>query len=277
MAAMKKLSERVPVLPVLGKADAMTPAELAALRNEVLKALGMQSPLVFPANPSLLAQAGAELGAAALPLAAVGSTENMAGVDSFWPVRQYPWGCVEVFNCPHSDMLILRKLLLEAGFFSLKEATDERATSAPASAAADATLTPASTADATSAPASMAADSTADATSAPASTAADSTSTPTSTAADTAGQHPNSVATSVVSATRRFTRPPSGTPAAPSPALALGPSIAIPVIATAQVAQRAASQEAGPSFVVSPLPTRCGRPGVGRGGRGGRGTPSWLA
>lgn len=69
-----------PMLRTL-QADSLTPFELAGLRQRATQELGLQGPLAWPADASLLAGAAGALGAAALPLAAVTSMENKSGVE----------------------------------------------------------------------------------------------------------------------------------------------------------------------------------------------------
>jgi septin family protein len=41
-------------------------------------------------------------------------------------VREYPWGVVEPLRSRHSDMAVLKKLLFEESFVTLKQETERR-------------------------------------------------------------------------------------------------------------------------------------------------------
>ena len=42
-----------------------------------------------------------------------------------WPVRSYPWGVAEALHSTHSDMLALKRLLIELSFEDLKARTEK--------------------------------------------------------------------------------------------------------------------------------------------------------
>lgn len=41
-------------------------------------------------------------------------------------MREYPWGVVEPLRTKHSDMAVLKKLLFEESFVTLKQETERR-------------------------------------------------------------------------------------------------------------------------------------------------------
>ncbi|CAG8808608.1 7430_t:CDS:2, partial [Gigaspora rosea] len=91
---MKRLSPRVNVIPVVGKADTCTPTELAEFKKRAL-----------------------------LPFAIIGSEEEIIVNGRAVRGRQYPWGVVEVDNPQHSDFARLRSALLSSHLQDLKEIT----------------------------------------------------------------------------------------------------------------------------------------------------------
>ncbi|QRV91544.1 Septin [Ceratobasidium sp. AG-Ba] len=95
---MRRLSPRVNVIPVIGKADSLTPSELKGFKKRVME------DIEYYDNSELRAL---------LPFAIVGSADEVE-IDG-QPVRAriYPWGIVEVDNPKHSDFSRLRSALLK--------------------------------------------------------------------------------------------------------------------------------------------------------------------
>ncbi|DBA79391.1 TPA: hypothetical protein ACH3X2_000037 [Trebouxia sp. C0005] len=126
---MKRLSQEVPVLPVLAKADCMTTGELESFRELVRKTLHHASkeigrPIVHEFTREALAEAGAAH--VVPPFSVVASNTMDLSVGRFWPVREYPWGSCEALSSRHSDLAALKKLLFEVSYMELKDATETR-------------------------------------------------------------------------------------------------------------------------------------------------------
>lgn len=119
---MRELSQLVPVVPILSKADTMTPEELKDFRQKVRKACDKAGVLSFRFSQEALESASAR----GPPYAVVSSNTMDLSVGRFWPVRRYPWGNCEALLSTHSDLPALRRLLLETGYWDLKEATERR-------------------------------------------------------------------------------------------------------------------------------------------------------
>lgn len=110
----------VPVVPILSKADSMTPEELKTYRHEVHAALYRHGLWHF--SHDALAAAGAQHGP---PFAVVGASTIDRSVGRFWPVRRYPWGRCESLLTAHSELPVLRRLLFETAYWELKANTDK--------------------------------------------------------------------------------------------------------------------------------------------------------
>jgi len=110
----------VPVVPILSKADSMTPEELKTYRHEVHAALSRHGLWHF--SRDALAAAGAHHGP---PFAVVGASTIDRSVGRFWPVRRYPWGRCESLLTAHSELPVLRRLLFETAYWELKANTDK--------------------------------------------------------------------------------------------------------------------------------------------------------
>eukprot|EP00879_Flechtneria_rotunda_P004846 GHRR01005119.1.p1 GENE.GHRR01005119.1~~GHRR01005119.1.p1 ORF type:complete len:330 (+),score=119.43 GHRR01005119.1:1209-2198(+) len=145
---MCALSQLVTVIPVIAKADTMTETELMTYRQQVCATL--QDPSVVAASNTLPALcfnnfglqhkvlSGLDVAPDHLPLALITSrdTESMTNpnllgalglrqTDFKQPVRRYRWGAAYAFNHEHSDLLLLKRLLLGDKVGSLYALLDE--------------------------------------------------------------------------------------------------------------------------------------------------------
>ncbi|KKK12750.1 septin spn3 [Aspergillus rambellii] len=127
---MKRLSPRVNVIPVIGKADSLTPAELAESKKLIMEDIEhyripvYNFPYDIEEDDEDTVEENAEL-RGLMPFAIVGS-EDMVEIDGRKVrARQYPWGVVEVENPRHSDFLAIRSALLHSHLADLKEITHD--------------------------------------------------------------------------------------------------------------------------------------------------------
>ncbi|KAF6246111.1 Septin-domain-containing protein [Scenedesmus sp. NREL 46B-D3] len=133
---MAAISQLVTIIPVIGKSDAMTEAELTAYRAEVLQMLAQPNKFVAARNlpqlevslfsfaESVLTDLG--MCKSQLPIAVVTSRDSepcddpafleslgLSDVQSpMQPVRYYRWGACYPLNRGHSDLIVLKRLLL---------------------------------------------------------------------------------------------------------------------------------------------------------------------
>lgn len=127
---MRRLSPRINVIPVIGKADSLTPVELAESKKLIMEDIEhyripvYNFPYDVEEDDEDTVEENAEL-RALLPFAIVGS-EDFAEVEGKRVrARQYPWGVVEVENPRHSDFLAIRSALLHSHLADLKEITHD--------------------------------------------------------------------------------------------------------------------------------------------------------
>ncbi|KAK9829836.1 hypothetical protein WJX72_008171 [[Myrmecia] bisecta] len=141
---MVELGKVVPILPIITKADTMTIREAAAYRTEVYNKLqnpvtpgckalsGVVGPVnVVPFDDATLERSGLRPQQHMPPFLVVCSNEvsqeKLAQEPPlFWPERTYPWGTSEAFNPEHSDLLLLRTLLLKEACEELSAAKRTR-------------------------------------------------------------------------------------------------------------------------------------------------------
>ena len=127
---MKRLSPRVNVIPVIGKADSLTPAELAESKKLVMEDIEhyripvYNFPYDIEEDDEDTVEENAEL-RGLMPFAIVGSEDVVEIGGRKVRARQYPWGVVEVDNPRHSDFLAIRSALLHSHLADLKEITHD--------------------------------------------------------------------------------------------------------------------------------------------------------
>ncbi|CAM9506330.1 unnamed protein product, partial [Ectocarpus fasciculatus] len=136
---MKQLSKAVAVIPVIGKSDSMTTAEMTVFKKEIADSAAQANGLEFfnfsdRAWEKCLDALKIEgdptwLGARRPPPYAVISSQvddpngNNKTPD---PARIYPWGDCHVMRPTHSDNTYLQCLLLEVGFQDMKDEMKKR-------------------------------------------------------------------------------------------------------------------------------------------------------
>ncbi|KAH0838473.1 septin [Lanmaoa asiatica] len=127
---MRRLSPRVNVIPVIGKADSLTPSELRGFKKRIMEDIEHYDipvynfPYDVEEDDEETVQDNSEL-RALLPFAIIGSEEEI-DIDG-QPVRAriYPWGIAEVDNPKHSDFSRLRSALLNSHLGDLKSLTHD--------------------------------------------------------------------------------------------------------------------------------------------------------
>ncbi|XP_030638937.1 septin-5-like [Chanos chanos] len=127
---MKALHEKVNIVPVLAKADSLTPAEVRRkklkIREEIEK-FGIniyQFPECDSDEDEEFKRQDQEL-KDSIPFAVIGSNVIVENKGKRFRCRQYPWGMVEVENPAHSDFLKLRNMLVRTHMQDLKDVTRE--------------------------------------------------------------------------------------------------------------------------------------------------------
>lgn len=127
---MKRLAPRVNVIPVIGRADSLTPAELAESKKLIMEDIEhyripvYNFPYDIEEDDEDTVEENAEL-RGLMPFAIVGSEDEVTIDGRQVRARQYPWGIVEVDNPRHSDFLAIRSALLHSHLADLKEITHD--------------------------------------------------------------------------------------------------------------------------------------------------------
>jgi cell division control protein 11 len=127
---MRRLSPRVNVIPVIGKADSLTPSELQAFKRRIMQDIEHYAipvynfPYDVEEDDDETIQDNSEL-RAMMPFALVGMSEEIEMDGELVRARRYPWGTVEIDNPKHSDFGRLRSALLNTHLTDLKEVTHD--------------------------------------------------------------------------------------------------------------------------------------------------------
>uniref|UniRef100_A0A671FHJ4 Septin n=1 Tax=Rhinolophus ferrumequinum TaxID=59479 RepID=A0A671FHJ4_RHIFE len=131
VAFLRAVHEKVNIIPVIGKADALMPKETQALKQKIRDQLKEEEINIyqFPDCDSDededFKRQDAEM-KESIPFAVVGSCEVVRDGGTR-PVRgrHYSWGTVEVENPHHCDFLNLRRMLVQTHLQDLKEVTHD--------------------------------------------------------------------------------------------------------------------------------------------------------
>lgn len=130
MEALKSLQTRVNVIPIIAKADTLTPGEVRKLKDQILEDLRVhqitiyQFPECDEEEDEEFKKQDREL-KAAIPFAVASSDTVVEVGGKKIRGRVYPWGIVEVENPGHSDFGKLRTMLIQSHMHDLKETTQD--------------------------------------------------------------------------------------------------------------------------------------------------------
>ncbi|KAG0252435.1 hypothetical protein BG011_006988 [Mortierella polycephala] len=126
---MKRLGTRVNLIPVIAKADTMTPTDLHKFKKRILEVIAAQDIrcYTFALESDDEASTKRNMGImAAMPFSIIGSTEDVMTDDGRTVKgRQYSWGVAEVENEDHCDFKKLRQLLIRTHMLDLISSTEE--------------------------------------------------------------------------------------------------------------------------------------------------------
>ncbi|CAG8545085.1 27570_t:CDS:10 [Gigaspora margarita] len=124
---MKRLSPRVNVIPVIGKADTCTPAELAEFKRMIMEDIEHYNipiynfPFDVEEDDEETVEENSEL-RALLPFAIIGSEEEIIVNGRSVRGRQYPWGVVEVLLIVYAYPILI---IISSHLQDLKEITHD--------------------------------------------------------------------------------------------------------------------------------------------------------
>ncbi|KAK1766175.1 Septin-domain-containing protein [Phialemonium atrogriseum] len=129
---MKRLCSRVNLIPVIAKADTLSPADLAKFKQRPVKiravieeqSIKIYQPPIEEDDESAAAHARGLM--AAMPFAVIGSEKDVKTSDGrIVKGRQYSWGVAEVENEDHCDFKKVRSILIRTHMLDLIHTTEE--------------------------------------------------------------------------------------------------------------------------------------------------------
>ncbi|KAK9900130.1 putative CDC12-septin [Cystobasidium minutum MCA 4210] len=127
---MKRLGSRVNLIPVIAKADTMTPNDLVGFKKRVRDAIThhgirIYTPPIEADDPQAADHARSLI--SAMPFSIIGSTQDVVTADGRTVKgREYLWGVAEVENEEHCDFKKLRSLLIRTHMLDLITTTEEQ-------------------------------------------------------------------------------------------------------------------------------------------------------
>jgi len=124
LVCMKKLEQKVNIIPVIAKADTINKNELAKFKAKIMTELKNNGVNIyqFPTDDETVSEINKEMNNC-LPFAVVGSRETVKVGSKHVRARQYPWGVVQVENENHCDFKHLREMLIRTNMEDLRNQT----------------------------------------------------------------------------------------------------------------------------------------------------------
>ncbi|KAJ1675257.1 Septin spn4 [Spiromyces aspiralis] len=127
--AMKAIGARCNLIPVIAKADTLTPRDLKQFKKRVMDVINAQNIRIYTppleSEDETTTRRNREI-IAAMPFAIIGSTQEVSTHDGRRVKgRVYPWGVAEVENDQHCDFRKLRSLLIRTHMLDLVTTTEE--------------------------------------------------------------------------------------------------------------------------------------------------------
>eukprot|EP00064_Thunnus_orientalis_P015675 superscaffoldBa00002952_g15730 len=125
---MKALHEKVNIIPLIAKADCLTPNEIKKLKDRIREEIDKfgikvyQFPECDSDEDEEFKQLDKEL-KECTPFAVIGSNTVVEARGQRVRGRLYPWGIVEVENQSHCDFVKLRNMLIRSHMHDLKDVT----------------------------------------------------------------------------------------------------------------------------------------------------------
>lgn len=124
LSVMKKIDQRVNIIPIIAKADTIAKNELVKFKQRVMQDLLNNQVKIyqFPIDDETVVEVNTSMNSH-IPFAVVGSTDVVKVGNKTVRARQYPWGVVVVDNESHNDFVKLREMCLRTNMQDLIEKT----------------------------------------------------------------------------------------------------------------------------------------------------------
>jgi len=123
---MRQLHDKVNIIPVIAKADTMTPDEVDHFKSVILGQISASKIKIydFPEVEGVESEKEKENLKDRVPFAVVGSNMIIESDGKKVRGRKYPWGVVDIENLDHCDFVPLRNMLIRTHLQDLKDVTN---------------------------------------------------------------------------------------------------------------------------------------------------------
>uniref|UniRef100_T1IHJ1 Septin-type G domain-containing protein n=1 Tax=Strigamia maritima TaxID=126957 RepID=T1IHJ1_STRMM len=123
---MKRLHDKVNIIPLLAKADTMTPEECVSFKQKIINEISQHKIKIyeFPDGDDEEETKVQKPLKDRVPFAVVGSNTIIDINGKKVRGRKYPWGVAEVENMEHCDFIALRNMLMRTHMQDLKDITN---------------------------------------------------------------------------------------------------------------------------------------------------------
>ncbi|KAJ8964113.1 hypothetical protein NQ314_005109 [Rhamnusium bicolor] len=124
LVCMKKLDQKVNVIPIIAKADTISKTELQKFKSKIMLELQNNGVSIyeFPVDDESVSEVNSTMNSH-IPFAVIGSTDFVRVGNKMVRARQYPWGTVQVENESHCDFVKLREMLIRTNMEDMREKT----------------------------------------------------------------------------------------------------------------------------------------------------------
>ncbi|XP_076233749.1 septin 7-like protein pnut isoform X4 [Calliopsis andreniformis] len=123
---MQRLHDKVNIIPVIAKADTMTPDECAHFKKQILNEIAQHKIKIYE-FPEVEEEEESKLHKVLrdrVPFAVVGANTVVEHDGRKVRGRKYPWGVAEVENLEHCDFIALRNMVIRTHLQDLKDVTN---------------------------------------------------------------------------------------------------------------------------------------------------------
>lgn len=124
---MKRLCDKVNIIPVIAKADTLTADECALFKKQILNEIAQHKIKIYEFPDTLEEDEEHKLNKSLrerMPFAVVGSNVVIEADGRKIRGRKYPWGIAEVENLEHCDFIALRNMVIRTHLQDLKDVTN---------------------------------------------------------------------------------------------------------------------------------------------------------
>ncbi|CAG9762352.1 unnamed protein product [Ceutorhynchus assimilis] len=127
LVCMKKLDQKVNIIPIIAKADTISKTELQKFKSKIMAELQNNGVHIyeFPVDDESVSEINGSMNSH-IPFAVIGSTDFVKVGSKLVRARQYPWGTVQVENETHCDFVKLREMLIRTNMEDMREKTHNK-------------------------------------------------------------------------------------------------------------------------------------------------------